>query len=172
VQGFVAELGLSWPVLMGHSQAGPVGVVLAAHHRDAVGHLVLIDAMGTGPHSAVRVFTAGLVDLVREFGIVPGRWHHVVGNLLSRPRNFVRQVRDALAADTRAEAGRLAVPTLVAWGGRSVAFPPRPAGEYARCRPDARLYLSPRGCHDWLIARPDEFAAAVEAFVRPSAAAG
>lgn len=165
VSGCVAALGLTRPVVVGHSHSGPIGVVLAARYPGVLGRLVLVDATGTGPHSAVRVFTAGFVDLAREFEIVPARWHHVLGNLVLHPRNFVRQVRDALSADVRADAARVAVPTLVAWGRRSLAFPPSGAGEYARCLPDARVYLCPRGAHDWLIARPAEFAAAVEAFV-------
>jgi hypothetical protein len=67
--------------------------------------------MGTGPRPAARVFAGGFVDLARGFGIGPGRWHHVAANLLSRPRNSVRQVRDARAADGRADARRVAVPT-------------------------------------------------------------
>lgn len=169
VNGFVDTLGLARPVVVGHSHAGPIAVVLAARHPEAVGRLVLVDATGTGPHPAVRVFTAGAIDLAREFEVVPARWQHVLGNLVRHPRNFIRQVCGALAADVRADAARVAAPALVAWGGRSLAFPPRHAREYARCLPDARVYMSPRGCHDWLIARPDEFAAAVAAFARPPA---
>ena len=168
VHGFVGALGLIRPFVVGHSHSGPIAVTLAARYPDAVGRLVLVDATGTGPHSAVWVFSAGLIDLASEFEIVATRWHHVLGNLVLHPRNFVRQVRDALTADVRDEAARVMVLTLVAWGSRSLAFPPRHAREYARCLPNARVYLSMRGHHDWLIARSDEFAAAVEAFARQS----
>lgn len=168
VNGFIAELGLTRPVVIGHSHSGPIGVVLAARYPGVIGHLLLVDVTGTGPYSVVRVFTTSVVDLVGDFEIVLTRWHHVIGNLFLHSRNFVRQVRDALAVDMRNEAARVAVPTLVAWGRRSLAFPPRHAQEYARYLPDATVYLSTTGCHNWLIAYPDEFAATVEAFVMPN----
>jgi pimeloyl-ACP methyl ester carboxylesterase len=164
VAGFIPALGLHCPVVVGHSHAGAVGVALAARHPALVGRLVIVDATGTGPHPLVRVFAAGLFDLALEIRIVVGRWHHAVANLLLHPRNFVRQVRDSLTADVRADAARVAVPTLVAWGKRDHAFPPRHAAEYARLIPNARVYLSERGSHNWLIARPEEFAAAVSRF--------
>jgi pimeloyl-ACP methyl ester carboxylesterase len=164
VAGFIATLGLDRPVVIGHSHSGPSGVVLAARSPDAVGRLVVVDGTGTGPHPAVRVFAAALLDIALEVGIVLPRWHHVVGSLLLHPQNFVRQVRDALTSDVRAVAARVAVPTLVAWGRRDRTLPPRHAAEFARWLPDARVYLSPRGSHDWLISQPDEFAAAVQEF--------
>jgi pimeloyl-ACP methyl ester carboxylesterase len=165
--GFIAALGLNRPVVIGHSHSGPIGITLAVRHANAIGRLVLVDATGTGPHPVVRVFAAGVLDLALEIGIVLTRWHHVLGNLLLHPRNFVRQVRDALTVDVRADAARVTVPTLVAWGRRDHTLPSRHAAEYARCLPDARVYLSWRGSHDWLIARPDEFASAVSAFALP-----
>jgi pimeloyl-ACP methyl ester carboxylesterase len=136
VAGFIAALGLDRPIVIGHSHSGPIGVRLAARHAHLVGRLVLVDATGTGPHSAVRVFTAGLLDLVLEIGIVLGRWHHVVGNLFLHPWNFLRQVRDATTVDVRTDAAQVTAPALVAWGCRDHAFPPRHVREYTRCLPD------------------------------------
>lgn len=168
VHGCITALNVIRPVVIGHSHAGAITVVLAARRPAAVGRLVVVDSTGTGPHSAVRVFTAGLLDLALEFEIVPVRWHHVLGNLVLHPRNFVRQVRDAITSDVRTEAARVTVPTLVAWGARSCCFPRQHAAEYARCLPGAHVYLSPRGAHDWLIDRPEEFAAVIERFAHPS----
>ena len=166
VAGFVRALGLSRPVVVGHSHGGAVAVVLAARHPEAVGRLVVADATGTGPHSALRVFASASLDVVLELDVVLSRWHHVVGNVFLHPRNFARQVRDALTADVRADAARVGVPTLVAWGSRDHTLPPRHAAEYARTLPGARVYLSARGSHNWLIQRPDEFVAVVSEFAR------
>lgn len=165
VAGFITALGLNRPAVVGHSHAGSVGVTLAARRPGLLSRLVLVDATGTGPHPPVRVFTAGAVDLALEIGVALTRWHHVLGNLFRHPRNFVRQVRDGMASDVRAEAARVTTPTLVAWGARDHVFPQRHAAEYLRWLPDARLYISAHGSHDWLISWPKEFAAVVSAFL-------
>jgi pimeloyl-ACP methyl ester carboxylesterase len=66
--------------------------------------------------------------------------------------------------DVRADVARVSIPTLVAWGERDHTLPPRCAAEFARILPVTRVYLSRRGSHNWLIQRPDEFAAAVGEF--------
>lgn len=166
--GWVAELlrtlALDRPVVIGHSHSAAIGVVLAARFPERLGRLVVVDGTGTGPHPSLRVFLGGLFDLALDITLVLRAWHHVVGNLLVHTANFWRQIRDGLKGDVRADAARVSVPVLVAWGRRDHTFPPRCAREYARCLPDAQVYLSPSGSHDWLISQADEFADVVTAF--------
>lgn len=166
VAGFIDALGVGRPLVIGHSHAAAVGVVLAARFPDRVGRLVIADGTGTGPHPVGPTVAGGLYDLALDAGLVARAWHHVVGNLVRHTANFRRQVRDSLAGDVRADAGRIPVPVLVAWGRRDHTFPPRHAAEFARLLPDARVYLSTAGSHDWIITRSGEFAAAVTAFAR------
>lgn len=161
---YIDSANLDRPVVVGHSNSGPIAVVLAARHPGLVGRLVVADATGTGPFSPFRMFVGGLCDIVLEIGLVLRAWHHVAGNLPRHPTNFVRQVTDSVTADVRADAARVHVPVLLAWGKRDHTLPPACADEYARHLPDARVHLSPRGSHNWMINRPDEFAAAVAAF--------
>ena len=169
VAGFIAAAGLGRPVVIGHSHAGPIGVVLAARYPDRVGRLVVADATGPGPRPLVPVLVGGVIDLLLELPLVVRAWHHVAGNLVRHPRNFVRQARDSLTLDVTADAARVAVPTLVAWGRKSHAFPLRCGQEYERLIPGARMYVSPEGSHNWAISRADEFAAAVTEFVGEAA---
>ncbi len=161
VAGFIRRRGLSRPVVIGHSHSASIAVILAARHAGMVGRLIVVDATGTGPHRAMRVFVGGLYDLLLDIRLVLRAWHHVARNPFLHPANFARQVRDSLTLDLRADIARVTVPTLVAWGRRDHTFPPRHAGEYARLLPDARVYLSPTGCHDWVISQAAEFAGVV-----------
>jgi pimeloyl-ACP methyl ester carboxylesterase len=164
VAGFLGARDLGRPVVVGHSRAGAIGVRLAARHPELIGGLVLADATGAGPHPPVRAFAAGLFDVLLEARVTFPRVHHVAWNALFHTRNFLRQFRDSIVGDERAEIARVGVPALVAWGARDHTFPQRDAAEYARLLPDARLYLSPRGSHDWLLSRPGEFTEVVAAF--------
>jgi pimeloyl-ACP methyl ester carboxylesterase len=164
VAGLIEAKGVDRPLVVGHSHAGSVAVALAARHPDRVGRLVLVDATGTGPHPVGRTICGGLYDLILDIDVVLRAWHHVAGNLFRHSTNFCRQVCDALAANVRTDATRVRVPVLLAWGRRDHTLPPINAGEYARCLPDARIYISPDGSHDWVINRADEFGAVVEAF--------
>ena len=60
---------------------------------------------------------------------------------------------------------KVKVPTLLAWGGQDLTMPPDCARRYQQLIPRSRIILSPGGSHDWIIARPAQFAAAVEAFL-------
>ena len=167
--GFIAAAGLERPVVIGHSHGGSFGVVLTARYPDRVGALVVADATGPGPRPLAPVLVGGVIDLLLELPLVVRAWHHVAGNLIRHPRNFVRQAHDSLTLDVTADAVRVTVPTLVAWGRRTHTFPLGCGEEYARLIPGARMYVSPGGSHDWEISRADEFAAAVTAFVGETA---
>jgi pimeloyl-ACP methyl ester carboxylesterase len=164
VAGLIEAKGVDHPTVVGHSHGASVAVVLAARHPHRVGRLVLADATGTGPHPIGRVVLGSLCDAALDIGLVLRAWHHVAGNLVRHPVNFRRQVRDAVTADVRAYAARVAAPVLIAWGRRDHTLPPSNAREYARCVPGARVHVSLEGSHAWVISRADEFGAAVEAF--------
>jgi pimeloyl-ACP methyl ester carboxylesterase len=56
-------------------------------------------------------------------------------------------------------------PVLLAWGAMDFVMPVAGARELANLLPDAQLYVSQRGSHDWLIERAEEFGAMLERFV-------
>jgi pimeloyl-ACP methyl ester carboxylesterase len=167
--GCIDALGLMRPLVIGHSHSGPIAVVLAARYPQAVGRLVIVNATGTGPHPVVRTFAAGVCDVALVIGLALRKWHHVLGNLALHPRNFIRLIRDSLTLDVRADAARVSVPALVAWGGLDHTLPLRHALEYVRILPDARVHVCKTGNHPWLITHPDEFTVAVEEFAEASA---
>ena len=161
----ISERGLTRPAVVAHSYSGAVGVVLAARHPESVGALVVVDSIGAGPNPPVRAVRGGLIDVTLDAWVVAARWHQVARNALNHWRNYVALLGEALRADVTAEARRVRAPVLLAWGAREHTMPPWAVQAFLSHLPDARLYLSPRGTHTWLVSQPDEFARAVAAFL-------
>src|SRR5688500_13604225 len=105
------------------------------------------------------------LDCVVEGELTARGWPHVALNLLVHPRDFLFHVWKAARADLRDQARRVRAPALVAWGAGDHTLPANAPAEFHKALPDARLYVSATGSHDWLIDRPAEFAAAVRDFV-------
>jgi pimeloyl-ACP methyl ester carboxylesterase len=171
--GVLDVLSIEDSTVVGHSFSGGVGLVLAALHPAKVGRLVLADTVGgVCPHSLSRVLVGRAVDALVEARLTLGGWHHVAFNALAHTRNFFSLVSRAAAADLSGYAREVHAPTLLAWGARDYTTPMRCATALRTVMPDARLYVSEQGSHDWIIGRPDEFAAAVAGFVRDAPAPG
>jgi pimeloyl-ACP methyl ester carboxylesterase len=162
---FLDRLGLEGVTLIGHSYTGAVALAVAARHPRRVGRLVVADSVGVERDSVPRVLVAQVNDfLIVELGLALRAWHHPGFNAVFHARNFLRLVRDSLRPGAVADAEKVAVPTLVAWGGLDHTTPPARAAALARHLADATLHIAPDGAHGWVIDRADEFAAAVERF--------
>ncbi len=157
----LTDLGPARPVVVGHSYTGAVAVLVAARHPELVRGLAVVDSIGSGPHPVARALAGMAHDSFREGDVVAERWPDTVGQFVKSPRGFLRRVRESLTLDVRAEAARVRVPTLVAWGSRDRTIRPSHAAEFVRAMPQARLYVSEQGGHAWPVARPGEFAAAI-----------
>jgi pimeloyl-ACP methyl ester carboxylesterase len=167
VAGSLERLDLGDVILVGHSNSGAVALLTGLICPRRLRGLVLVDTIGAnGSHSFVDVL-AGLavcapVELRFALRLLPvfafNIWHHA--------RNFFRQFVVSVRRDLRAEARRLSVPALVAWGALDYVEPPSCATTLMRLLPDAELYVSPRGSHDWLVELAEEFAEAVAGFAR------
>jgi pimeloyl-ACP methyl ester carboxylesterase len=163
--GFLDRFGLEDVTLIGHSYTGAVALAVAARHPRRVGRLVVADSVGVARDSVPRVLVAQVKDfLVVELGLTLWAWHHVAFNAVFHTRNFARMVWDSLRSGAVADAGRVRVPALVAWGGLDHTTPPDRAATLARHLSGATVRVAPDGSHGWVIDRADEFAAAVERF--------
>lgn len=155
-------LRLDRPILIGHSNSGGVALSLAANRPDRIAGLVLVDSIGADQsHSILRVLAARAMDAVLELKLTATASHHVVFNLLRHTRNFLHQVKVAARADLSASAARVAMPTLLAWGWWDLTMPVRCARLMHAQIPQAALYISSTGSHDWLVTNPREFARAL-----------
>jgi pimeloyl-ACP methyl ester carboxylesterase len=164
--GFLDHLDVTDATLIGHSHSGATALAVAARFPGRVGRVVLVGSVGAlAPHSLLRVLAGRVIDAALELRTAAVYWPDLVFNVWHHARNNLHLTPDSLRIDATADAGKVTVPTLVAWGKWDHIMPPRCAAEFARLLPDPTVYYSPRGTHEWCIARPAEFAAAVEAFI-------
>jgi pimeloyl-ACP methyl ester carboxylesterase len=160
-------LGVERAHVVGHSNSGPAAIELALLAPGRVAGLVLCDIVGANPGDSLpRILAARAVDALQEPVLTIRGAAHVAENAARHPRALLGEVRRAARADVLERAGRIAVPTLVAWGRRSVTLPPVCAARLAARIAGAQLAFGAGG-HDWLVTHPREFSALVEGFARP-----
>jgi pimeloyl-ACP methyl ester carboxylesterase len=167
VAALLERLDLRDVLLVGHSNSGAVALLTGLVCPQRLSGVVLVDTIGaSGSHSFVDVLAglAACAPLEIRFALrLPpvfafNIWYHA--------RNFFRQFVVSVRRDLRAEARRLRVPTLVAWGALDFVEPPSCAAVLMRLLPEGELYVSARGSHDWHVELATEFSAAVEGFAR------
>jgi pimeloyl-ACP methyl ester carboxylesterase len=162
---FLDRMGLERLPVIGHSNSGAVALLFAALHPKRVSHLVLADTVGADVSGSLwRVLVGRAVDALIEYSLSLRAWHHPASILLRHTRNCLRQVMLA-TRPYDVLAPRVAAPTLLAWGRRDHTMPLRCALRLRELIPDAELYVSAGGSHDWLITHASEFAAAFADFL-------
>jgi pimeloyl-ACP methyl ester carboxylesterase len=162
---FLDVLGLGPVPVIGHSNSGGLVIVLAARHPAVLSHAILADPVGAArANSLWRLIpvhlAVGMLELTFSALVFP----HIVYNITYHWGSFWNQIRIA-PTDLTAYAPLVTVPTMLAWGGQDLTMPPDCAWRYQQLIPDARIILSSGGSHDWIIARPAQFAAAVRHFL-------
>lgn len=165
--GFCDALGLGRVIPVGHSNSGATLVHFARDFPDRVHAMVLADPIGADRSSSIlRVFVARAIDAALELRLTLAGWHHVVYNALFHPRNFFTQVRLSVEVDITPVAAAVEAPVLLGWGANDHTMPfPHCPEILLPAFPDARLYVSRAGSHDWNVDLPAEFAAAVAQFI-------
>lgn len=162
-------LGARRVVVIGHSNSGPVALHAAVRHADRIAALVLVGSTGANADDyLLRVLGGRLVDAIIEWRLTLTGWPAIVRNFVRHPRHFVSQLRRAAGGHLLdiAPRVRVRVPTVLAWGARDHTMPLASARRLQAAIPHARLVVSGRGSHDWLIETADDFAHAVIAELR------
>lgn len=184
LEDVVDSLALDRVSLIGNSVGGFAAARLAATRPDRVEALVLVNSGGFTKMNAVsRSFCAAMGArrinrlvmplFIRSYMRSQSDNDRLVANrALARARSDEGS-RTAAALwrsfagpghDLTGIAGRIAAPTLIAWGARDTAIPLRDGELAARLIPTARLETLPTG-HVAFSSRPDEFLALVEPFL-------
>jgi pimeloyl-ACP methyl ester carboxylesterase len=165
VAALIEALGLDDVVLIGHSHTGAVALRVGAAHAERIAGLVVADSVGAGGRRSILAVLVGCAMCVPfEVRFVLRGSLRLARNLLRHGRNFLVQFWRAVRADVRPVAQDVKRPVLLAWGARDFVMPVAGARELANVLPNAQLYVSQRGSHDWLIERAEEFAVMVERF--------
>ncbi len=177
-------------VLMGNSVGGFAAARFALRRPGGTRGLVLVDSGGFIPLTPkVRIFDAVMGRPWPLRRIYPrfARWYMRADTPAASEaeRSAVAIATDprvapllsalwasfsAAGSDLRAQAGRIAAPTLVIWGRRDPVIPVRLGRELAAVVPDARMLELDTG-HVPFASRPAEFLAGVLPFLRSAAGA-
>ncbi|KYF56500.1 alpha/beta hydrolase [Sorangium cellulosum] len=162
----LVALRLEGVTLIGHSMSGAAAIVAGALYPERLSGLVLAGSVGVNPPRSLRkLFLGRMADVLVEPRFTVRAAPALLYNLLVHTRSALRLVRLAAEADVGAHAARVRVPTLIAWGARDSTVPLGSALALQRLIPGATLVVSAEGSHDWIVERPEEFAAAVARFM-------
>jgi non-heme chloroperoxidase len=173
--------GVQRAVVAGHSMGSIVATRLALDAPERVAGLVLMGAKPTFNDPALDDLWVAMRELedpvdpefVREFQestlarpIPPGMLDIVVAESLKMPaRVWHALIEPTLRADHSAELGRIAAPTLVAWGDRDDISTRSDQDALVRSIPDARLVVYRGGGHAFHWEDPSAFARDLVAFL-------
>ncbi len=177
VVAFCDALGLTRPVVIGHSMGGAIGQTLALDFPDRISALVLV---ATG--ARLRVTAAILDGIVSNFDetvklIASYLWSRESAPAVMMERLGVQVLRDTgpivlrgdfVACDrfdVMSRLGEIAVPTLVIGGTADLLTPAKYAHFLAEHIPDARLRIFPDAGHVVMLEHPVEVAQAVQEFL-------
>lgn len=128
-----------------------------------------LDAGANAPDSLPRVIFARVRDAFKELQFsIPGVFHGSL-NIICHTRNFWHQVCIAAELDLKEEAKLIPVPVLLAWGVTDATVALDNAVKYYDRISHCSVYVCTKGCHNWLIERPEEYLKVVREFVsRPA----
>jgi pimeloyl-ACP methyl ester carboxylesterase len=187
----VRALGVGPVHLVGHSFGAGLAIDVYGRHRQLVRSLVLSGAYagwrGSLPPAEVE---ARRNRALAELGRPPAEWvdsylagffgHSVPPETIKATRTMMLDVRSAGAlsmvtafadADLRAVLPTIAVPALLIYGAEDVRAPQEVAEALHAAIPGSRLILIPAAGHDVNLAAPQQYDAAVRAFLRTVATA-
>jgi pimeloyl-ACP methyl ester carboxylesterase len=150
---------------IGHSLGGLIAMQLAVEAPNLVKRLVLVDVpVARSPRS----ITSQLLAVAASGSRTDLRSVAIVARTVftANPLQLASATRLSLRTDSVALAGRLAIPSLLVWGGADTIVPPEMGAQLAAAIPDARLIVIPDAGHQPQWDRPEEFHAAVLPFLR------
>jgi pimeloyl-ACP methyl ester carboxylesterase len=173
------RLGIERCDLIGHSNGGRIGIVLAAEHPQRVGRMVLAGSAGIRPNHTLRdvarVRTYKALRVVERSPLVPGAIRRAArGRADQRGSADYRAVSGTMRGtlvrivneDLRALLPSLRMPVLLIWGEQDTETPIDDGRLMERLIPDAGLVVFEGAGHFAYLEQPDRFCRIVDVFLR------
>lgn len=164
LRAWIKAVGLERGYLIGHSIGAYVCIRLVASNPEVVRRLVLVSPTGLPTDRSLPGY---VVPLLRAARYVPLRFMPTLARdtLRMGPTTLWRAVRSLLAEDVREDLSSIPAPTLLVWGRGDTLIPPA-LGDVMRAEiPDSRLLVLEETGHAPMFERPEQFNAALLAFL-------
>jgi pimeloyl-ACP methyl ester carboxylesterase len=157
--GWLRELRIRAPRLIGHSMGGQIAVHLVAERGVALDALVLVNASGIRRRASLDELTRFLAGVLppRAWGAPLFLPTIAADALRAGPRTLLRAGVTLLADDVRPLLPRIACPTLVVWGRYDPLLPLAFGRLLARGIPGARLAVIDDAGHNPMADQPEAF---------------
>ncbi len=165
---WMEAIGLKQAHLVGHSMGGYMCLWIAAHNPELVHRLVLVAPAGVPLKSSLL---GSLLPLLRtSFYTTPSFWPILMHDAWRMgPVTFVRAAQEILSKDIQDDLTSIRAPTLLIWGEHDRLVPPTLAATLLKEIADARLLVLKQTGHVPMFDRPQEFNAALLAFLAEDA---
>ena len=162
---WMKAVGIVKAHLIAHSMGGYICLRVAASRPEVVDRLVLVSPAGIPKFRSVLGYTIPLIVAIRY--LTP-RFFPVLAYdaLRAGPLTLLRAAQDLLTKDIRDYLKSIKAPTLLIWGVNDTLVPPVLGDVLRQEITHAHLLLLKRAGHVGMFDQPEEFNAAVLAFLR------
>ena len=179
----IEALALGRAHVAGISWGGTVVLELYRHYPELVASMILVDTYagwkGSLPDAEVRARVASVRQMLAVSahgfdrtlpglfaGDPPAKFVPLLEQMaaVARPESVTTQLFVMAEADQRDLLPRIAVPTLLIWGGLDVRSPLSVARQFEQAIPDTQLVVLPESGHASNLEQPEQFNDAVRAF--------
>lgn len=177
LERFVELLGVSNPILLGHSFGGRVGLLYAS--RNEVSKLILVDAAGVKPRRSIKyyykVYSYKLGCKVLRLLLGAEKAQRHIDTLRAKRGSsdynnasamMKRILSKVVNEDLTHVMPQIKSPTLLIWGEKDSATPLRDANFMEKLIPDAGLVTFPGCGHYSFLDNPVQFAAVLRSFLK------
>lgn len=177
IEDFCTTLGISDPVLVGHSFGGRIGLLMAS--RNEISRMVLVDGAGIKPKRPLKYYlkvysfktAKKILPLLlgrRKGGEIIDRMRGKAGSAdYNNSSAMMRAVMSrCVNQDLRHVMPRIKASTLLVWGEKDTATPLSDAKYMEKHIPDAGLVAFPDAGHYSFLDNPGGFAAVMRQFFK------
>jgi pimeloyl-ACP methyl ester carboxylesterase len=160
--------------LVGHSNGGRIAIAFNARFPHRVNKLILIDAAGLPRNELIqkekRAFFKILSIIGKPFAkisIIRKIFHKIAGasDYERAPTNMRETMKRLLAVDITPELLKISTPTLILWGDRDIATPPKDGDRMRDLIEDSKLFVIARAGHSPHQSHPETVSREIHDFI-------
>lgn len=177
IEEWIKAEGIEYPILLGHSFGGRVGIIYAS--RNNVRKMILADAAGVKPTRTpgyyYKVYSYKLMKKLVRLALGPVKGDELLAKYRKRvgssdynsASQMMRRIMSRVVnEDLRKFMPKVGCPTLLIWGANDTATPVKDAKIMEKLIPDAGLVVFEGAGHYSFLDNPYGFEAVVKSFLK------